>query len=108
MERLIREFPLSAFTFKNAEQRKNWISEVTLMRGKYGQSIESFFINDNGQIEFEKMIQAFDMWVDAGYNCLSDVYGDNKTTKRKAKMLQSHPEYETLKERKAEKRKGKK
>ena len=108
MERLIREFPLSANTFKNAEQRKDWVSEVTLMRGKYGQSIESFFINDNGQIEYEKMIQAFDMWVDAGYNCLADVYGDNKPAKRKGKMLQSHPEYETLKQRKAEKRKGKK
>lgn len=108
MERLIREFPLSAFTFKNSKQRKNWVSEVTLMRGKYGQSIESFFINDNGQIEYEKMIEAFDMWVDAGYNCLADVYGDNKTIKRKAKMLQSHPEYETLKQRKVEKRRGKK
>ena len=108
MERLIREFPLSAFTFKNAEQRKSWVNEVTVMRGKYGQSIESFFVNDDGQIEFEKMIQSFDMWVDAGYNCLADVYGDNKTVKRKGKMLQSHPEYEILKQRKAEKRKGKK
>ena len=108
MERLIREFPLSAFSFKNAEQRKSWVNEVTMMRGKHGQSIESFFINDNGQIEFEKMIQSFDMWIYAGYNCLADVFVDNKTAKRKGKMLQSHPEYETLKQRKAEKRKGKK
>jgi len=108
MERLIREFPLSAFTFKNAEQRKNWVNEVSVMRGKYGQSIESFFVNDNGQIEFEKMIQAFDMWIDADYYCLADVYGDNKTATRKAKMLQSHPEYEKLQQRKNEKRKGKK
>lgn len=108
MERLIREFPLSAFTFKNAEQRKNWVNEVTSMRNKHGQSIESFFVNDQGQVNFEKMIEAFDMWIDAGYNCLADVYGDYKTVKRQAKMLQTHPEYEKLNAKKAEKRKGKK
>ena len=63
--------PMSAYTCKSQEQRESWVREITMMRAKYGQSIESFFVNDNGQIDFEKMIVAFDMWIEAGYTCLA-------------------------------------
>jgi len=62
---------------------------------------------NNGQIDFEKMIIAFDMWVEAGYTCLADVFGDNKTTERKMKLCQTHPEYEKLKQRRLDKRQAK-
>ena len=78
-----------------------------MMRAKYGQSIESFFVNDNGQIEYEKMIQAFDIWIETGYDCLADVFGDNKTTVRKMRLTQSHPEYESLLKRRLDKRQAK-
>lgn len=107
MERLIREFPMSAYTCKSQEQRESWIREITMMRAKYGQSIESFFVNDNGQIDFEKMIIAFDMWIEAGYTCLADVFGDFKTAERQMKLCQSHPEYEKLKQRRLDKRQAK-
>lgn len=107
MERLIREFPMSAYTCKSQSQRESWVKEITLMRAKHGQSIESFFVNDNGQIDFEKMIIAFDMWIEAGYTCLADVFGDNKTVERKMKLCQSHPEYEKLKQRRLDKRQAK-
>jgi len=107
MERLIREFPMSAYTCKSQDQRESWVREITMMRAKYGQSIESFFVNDDGQIDFEKMITAFDMWIEAGYTCLADVFGDNKTKERKMKLCQSHPEYEKLKQKRLDKRQAK-
>lgn len=107
MERLIREFPFSAYTCKSQEQRETWVREISLMRAKTGQSIESFFINDKGQIEYEKMIQAFDMWIEAGYTCLADVFGTNKTAERNMKMKNTHPEYEKLLKRRLDKRQSK-
>jgi hypothetical protein len=107
MERLIREFPMSAYTCKSQEQRESWVREITMMRAKYGQSIESFFVNEDGQIDFVKMIIAFDMWIEAGYTCLADVFGDFKTAERQMKLCQSHPEYEKLKQRRLDKRQAK-
>lgn len=107
MERLIREFPMSAYTCKSQEQRESWVREITMMRAKYGQSIESFFVNDSGQIDFEKMIVAFDIWIEAGYTCLADVFGDFKTAERQMKLCQSHPEYEKLLQRRLDKRQAK-
>ncbi len=78
-----------------------------MMRAKYGQSIESLFVDDKGSVKFEQMIKAFDMWIEAGYTCLADALGDKKTATRQMKMTQLHPEYESLKKRREAKRQAK-
>jgi hypothetical protein len=108
LDKLIKEFSMSAFCFKNAEQRNSWKKEIQSLNQKQGQSIESLFLNDDGTVNNTKMNNAFDMWIDAGYKSLSEALGDKMTDKRREKINQKHPEFEKLQQKKISKRQGRK
>jgi hypothetical protein len=57
---LVVEFSLSQFTFKTHKQYKMWKGEVEKLKNKTGQSLEVFFLNKNGTLDYERMIQTID------------------------------------------------
>jgi hypothetical protein len=60
---LVSEFSLSQFTFKNHKQYKMWKNEVEKLREKTGQSLEIFFLNKDGTLNYQKMITTIDQMI---------------------------------------------
>jgi hypothetical protein len=60
---LVVEFSLSQFTFKTHKQYKMWKSEVERLKGKTGQSLEVFFLNKDGTLNYQKMIETVDKMI---------------------------------------------
>lgn len=107
LDKLIKEFSMSAFCFKNAVQRQSWKREIQQLNQTKGQSIESLFLNDNNSVNTDKMNSTFDMWIDAGYCSLSDALGRDKGDVRNNLLKQEHPEFEKLQKKKTSRRQGK-
>ncbi len=55
--RLLREFSLSQFTFNNYKQYKSWLNEYESLRRKYSQSYEMFYLNEDGTLEYQTMVE---------------------------------------------------
>lgn len=54
--RLLREFSLNQFTYKNSEQFRCWEREITRLIRNYDQSIEAFFLNKDETLDLLKML----------------------------------------------------
>ncbi len=57
---LLQEFSLSQFTFKTYEQYMTWYSAVSKLKKTDKQSIESYFLNDDGTLNFQLMCEKVD------------------------------------------------
>jgi hypothetical protein len=66
MPGLLHEFSLSQFTFQTYEQLVSWRKEFERLLSKYGQSYEMFFINDDGTLNYQDMIETVDAAIRAG------------------------------------------
>lgn len=75
---LLREFSISQFTFNNYDQYKSWKLEYAKLLRKYGQSYEMFFLNKDGSLNYQLMIETIE-------NCIYQ--GDNNFIGRKGKIL---------------------
>jgi hypothetical protein len=60
---LVTEFSLSQFTFKNHKQYKMWKNEVEKLKEKTGQSLEIFFLNKDGSLNYQRMITTIDQMI---------------------------------------------
>lgn len=60
---LLREFSLSQFTFKSLEQYRGWVKAVDRRKEKYGQSLEAFYINPDGTLDYQRMIEEVDQMI---------------------------------------------
>jgi len=60
---LVVEFSLSQFTFKTHKQYKMWKSEVEKLKEKTGQSLEVFFLNKDGTLDYQRMIETVDQMI---------------------------------------------
>jgi hypothetical protein len=60
---LVVEFSLSQFTFKTHKQYKMWKNEVERLKGKTGQSLEVFFLNKDGTLNYKKMIETVEQMI---------------------------------------------
>ncbi|MBF0382421.1 MAG: hypothetical protein HQL69_15475 [Magnetococcales bacterium] len=60
---LIREMSLSQFTFNTIKQFKKFDRKVGRLRGKYGQSFESYFLNPDGSLNYKRMIDLTDFFI---------------------------------------------
>jgi hypothetical protein len=60
---LVVEFSLSQFTFKTHKQYKMWKTEVEKLKNKTGQSLEVFFLNKDGTLDYETMIETIDQMI---------------------------------------------
>lgn len=92
--RILREFSLSQFTFNSHQQYKSWKSEHERLIRKYSQSYEMFFLNDDGTVNYQKMIEEIELAIRQGKKRFSDI--DKKMHRNYKKLYQSHDESECL------------
>jgi hypothetical protein len=53
---LLREFSLSQFRFRTMDQFVAWEKKITNLKDRYGQSIERYFIDDDGNLDYPRMV----------------------------------------------------
>ncbi len=70
--RIIREFSLSQFTFNTYQQYKNWKQEYERHLRRYAQSYEMFFINEDGTLNYQQMIEEIELAIREGKKRFSD------------------------------------
>ncbi|NEP59924.1 MAG: hypothetical protein F6K31_23450 [Symploca sp. SIO2G7] len=93
--RLLRECSLTQFTFQTKKQFDSWEREQKRLRDKHGQSYEAWFLNDDGQLDFQTMIVELDKLIRTGTMRFSS---SREAAKQRhlARELSDHPEFETL------------
>lgn len=63
---LLRPCTLSQFQFQDEEQRDKWFKYAETLKRKYGYSYELFFINDDGTLNYQDMIESIDGAINRG------------------------------------------
>lgn len=102
----IREFSPSSMVYQSSSQADSWEKEYTYLKGKYGQSYEYFFLNNDGTLNYQKMIHTLDTAILNGYMSFTNYLKDNNPKYSKIKdykdlKVDYHPywkEYLKLKE----------
>ena len=56
--RLLKEFSLGQFTFNTYQQYKSWQRQMIGLIKKYYQSYEMFFLDDEGNLNYQEMVEA--------------------------------------------------
>lgn len=91
---LLREFSLSQFTFNTYKQYKSWKLEQERLLRQYGQSYEMFFINNDGSLNYQKMIEDIEDSIYKGDKQFIDRKG--KRGKGKIEQMNDHPSLKGL------------
>lgn len=92
---LMQEFSLSQFTFKTYTQYMSWLKIITTDKNSRKQSIETFFLNSDGTLNFVKMTE----WVaDAIDRGVMNPYEELDKSNHKSRDKQTtHPSLEDYK-----------
>ncbi|WP_293166831.1 hypothetical protein, partial [Okeania sp. SIO2C9] len=93
--RLLRECSLTQFTFQSKKQFDSWEREQKRLRDKTGQSYESWFIDDEGYLNFQEMIETLDEMIRRGEMKFSSSREASKHW-HLAREYSEHPEYKCL------------
>jgi hypothetical protein len=96
---LLRECSLSQFTFQSLEQWQVFEKMCTRYKGKIGQSFEAFFLNYDGTLNYQKMIEAIDSLIALGERKPVDVLNPHGNHSRDQEM--THPAWDSLQATKA-------
>lgn len=91
---LMHEFSLSQFTFQTHAQLNSWRKEYERLMRTYGQSYEMFFLNADGTLRYQEMIENVELSIRTGKKNFFD-----GLDKRKANLYRSylkHQEQECL------------
>lgn len=96
MPGLLHEFSLSQFTFQTHAQYSSWKREFERLLSKYGQSYEMFFINDDGSLNYQSMIETVDTAIRSGKRNFFD--GLDKRTAHSYREYLKHQELDCLNE----------
>ena len=92
----LREFSLSQMTFNTLAQYQKWNKTVFRLKEKFGQSLETYFINDDGTLNYAAMIVTLDrMIADDVQDPLKEL-DKNKNAFRD--LDKDHPMFETYSE----------
>ena len=86
---LMQEFSLSQFTFETFEQYMNWKKIITHLKETDKQSLEGYFLNDDGTLDFVRMCNWVDEkiaeGVDKPFDLLYDTNRHDRRTEQRAK-----------------------
>lgn len=95
MGRLLRECSLTQFTFKTLKQFQSWEREAKRLRDMTGHTYESWFLNDDGTLDFKAMVVRLDALIRAGEMRFS---ASRPTAKQchLAREYEEHPGYPAL------------
>jgi hypothetical protein len=91
---LLRELSLSQFTFKTHEQYKTWTKEADTLRRRYGQSYEMFFVDEEGYLDYQRLVNEVDAAIRAGKMSFLD--GLDKRKAHTYRDYQPHPQLPAL------------
>lgn len=92
---MLLEFSLTQLTYKTAEQYQAWLKQRDSFKRKYNQSLEMFFLNEDGTLDYQQMIEECDVAVAKGEMGLQAA--TSKGTKNNLhRYVQPHPELDTL------------
>lgn len=91
---LITEFSLSQFPFRTREQLLKWTKENDEMKQEFGQSAEWFFLNDDGTLDYESMVDFISKAVIRGEPSMKQALDKHRNAHRKGDR--KHPEFDKL------------
>ncbi len=93
---LLREFSLSQFTFQSHKQLLSWRREYERLLRHYDQSYEMFFLNEDGTLNYQLMIETINEMITSGkHNFFHELNRSKADAYRE--LFSKHPESETLK-----------
>jgi len=95
MGRLLRECSLTQFTFKTLKQFQSWEREAKRLRDMTGHTYESWFLNEDGTLNFKAMVVRLDTLIRAGEMRFS-TSRPTATQRNLAREYEAHPAYPTL------------
>ncbi|NER98121.1 MAG: hypothetical protein F6J86_30545 [Symploca sp. SIO1B1] len=82
---LMQEFSLSQFTFQTYDQYREWLKVIERNKKKYRQSIETFFLNDDGTLNMVEMCETVDRLITEGVMNPFKELDKHRNSKRSAK-----------------------
>jgi hypothetical protein len=91
---LLKEFSFSQFTYQTLEQYRVWEHEYKTLVKKYGQSYEQFYLNEDGTLNFQAMVEDVDSKIQTGKLGWFD--GISKRKSHAYRMYMEHPSYRAL------------
>jgi hypothetical protein len=91
---LLKEFSFSQFTYQTLEQYRAWEHEYKTLVKKYGQSYEQFYLNEDGTLNFQAMVEDIDSKIQAGK--LGWFNGISKRKSNAYRLYMEHPSYRAL------------
>jgi len=90
---LLKELSISQFTFRTCKQYLTWEKAISRRKDKYGQSIEDFFLNSDGTLNYKLMVETVDKMIDEWVMNPFDVL--DKDRHRNRKDTKYHPSFKT-------------
>jgi hypothetical protein len=70
------------FKFQSLEQHKNWLKYYNALKRKYGLSFEIYYINNDGTINYKKMMYEIDKYISEGIINPKKIYDKYNNLKR--------------------------
>jgi hypothetical protein len=96
MGRLLRECSLTQFTFKSLKQFQSWEREAKRLRDLTGHTYESWFLNEDGTLDFKAMVVKLESLIRMGEMRFS-TSRPTATQRHLAREYEEHPGYPVLK-----------
>jgi hypothetical protein len=93
--RLLRECSLTQFTFKTLKQFQSWEREAKRLRDMTGHTYESWFLNEDGTLDFKAMVIRLDKLIREGEMRFS-TSRPTSNQRNLAREYEEHPAYPTL------------
>lgn len=95
MGRLLRECSLTQFTFKSLKQFQSWEREAKRLRDMTGHTYESWFLNEDGTLDYKAMVVRLDFLIRSGEMRFS-TSRPTATQRNLAREYEEHPAYPVL------------
>jgi hypothetical protein len=91
---LLRELSLSQFTFQTHDQYKAWSKEADNLRRRYGQTYEMYFVDPQGYLNYQQLVNEIDGAIRAGK--ISFLDGVDKRKAHIYRDYKPHPQLPAL------------
>lgn len=88
---LMQEFSLSQFTFQTYEQYMMWKKIISHLKDTDRQSLEGFFLNDDGTLDFIKLCNWVDEQIAEGIEKPFDLLSDSNRNDKRAEKRTKNP-----------------
>lgn len=91
---LIREYSVTLYSYRDLDQYNAWLRESNELRKRYGQSYEMYFLNTDGTLNYQLMVESLDQMVSDGKMGFWD--GVERRSTNTYRAQRKHPGLEIL------------